>query len=260
MSKKVESLIEYTNKEFEEKRGDSIKKQWESEKMEDYDFFVFYSDMFAGIVQYGEKSDLCTKLKNMTDFVEMNKMLFIWKGKDAKDDYTLEKMTKIEIDTKSNSRQWAYQYCSMFGWYQTAGNIPHPLKNKAVNEAYYDNNCKKIFGFDFNLDVSIWNDRHGATNPSITKVIYLNGDEDPWKTAGITKSNDPQIHTILIKCNGCAHCVDLSGRKAEGDQILLDARLKAESILEKWLLIEKEGELKGILKNDLEKYVNSRLD
>lgn len=37
-----------------------------------------------------------------------------------------------------------------------------------------------------------------------------NGIEDPWQQASLTNNaNNQKVHTILIDCPNCAHCVDL---------------------------------------------------
>ena len=51
--------------------------------------------------------------------------------------------------------------------------------------------------------------RYGGKTPAVTNVIYTNGEEDPWKWASILKTTNPDITPIEIKCNDCAHCIDL---------------------------------------------------
>jgi len=68
-----------------------------------------------------------------------------------------------------------------------------------------------------------WNMRYGGKTPAVSNVIYTNGEEDPWKWASILTTKNPDITPIEIKCDDCAHCVDLHADSDADPQALIDA-------------------------------------
>jgi len=56
-----------------------------------------------------------------------------------------------------------------------------------------------------------WNMRYGGKTPSVSNVIFTNGEEDPWKWASILpgQTTNKDILPIEIKCADCGHCIDL---------------------------------------------------
>lgn len=254
----VQNLVDYTNKEFEDpEKGKKIKEQWESLDIPDDEFFWYYSDIIAETVQYGGRTSFCKRTINMgTQYEEMNKVLYSEKGKADKKMYPSKVLQDTTIDFSKNARQWTYQYCSQLGYMQTLSKTYPPLKNKNMTINFYYKYCKDIFGIDIKPRTELWNERYGADNPSISKVIYMNGDEDPWKSSSILKSNDPLIYTFEMKCNDCAHCVDLHNTT---EPVVLAARAKAERIVQQWLDIELLGESLGFKAGRLENFVNDQL-
>jgi hypothetical protein len=51
----------------------------------------------------------------------------------------------------------------------------------------------------------------GGIQLAASNVILTNGQEDPWKWAGILKRNNTKLDQVAqeIKCADCAHCVEL---------------------------------------------------
>ena len=102
--------------------------------------------------------------------------------------------------------------------------------------------CTRAFGRETYPDTKLWNLRYGAKKPAVSKVIYMNGDEDPWKQAGIIESKNIFIHTYHLQCDNCAHCVDLRSPTDGAPKEVDSARKKAEKILARWIQFEKKVE------------------
>ena len=97
------------------------------------EFLFYFADIFVILVQYGNRQQLCTMLENRT--LEQQFQAII--------NYTI--VNKITVDqygayyianttyTPNNVgyRQWTYQYCSEFGWLQTAPNT-YPMRGKYI--------------------------------------------------------------------------------------------------------------------------------
>ena len=220
--------------------------------MRDDEFFWFYSDVIAEAVQYGKRTELCEKvLKLKNQYPKINEMIYDWQvGKTMKrDHYWSVSLQKETIDFNSHGRQWTYQYCSEFGYFKTPAKTTLPLKNMVLDLNFWHEYCSRIFGRDTYPSTKQWNIRHGGGNPAISKVIYMNGDEDPWKQTCISETKNPFIHVFQNICDNCAHCVDLN--TVVGPEIKKN-RSKAEQIVKRWLKLEKKIEKMEVAPSDRE--------
>ena len=246
----VRNLIVYTNTEFDQGRGDAIKAQFNATSMPDDEFYWFYSDVIAETVQYGGRTELCQRVKELDgNWTQMNQMINDWQvGRIVgRDDYWSAALVNTTIDYGKNGRQWTYQYCSELGYLQTPAQKYPPLKNDAMNLTFWKNYCSRIFKRETFPDTYLWNLRYGGKAPSITNVIYMNGEEDPWKQAGILKyKGDKSVHTFELKCDNCAHCIDLNASLESPPKAIAVARSKSEKIVQGWINTEKLMESLGI--------------
>jgi len=62
--------------------------------------------------------DLLDKLKALAEFAK--------EGGSVPSDYCRSTLKNTTI-TDSPMRQWTYQFCTAFGWFQTNSNIPTPI-------------------------------------------------------------------------------------------------------------------------------------
>lgn len=124
-------------------------------------------------------------------------------------DYKYDKMIKEMKNSSLNSsvstgaRQWTYQTCTEFGFYQTSNTIDAVFGDK-FNLDFFVKQCVDVYGTSFNnetLDKSIkrTNIYYGALNPQTTNVIYVHGSIDPWHALGLISSEDSLLPTVYIK-------------------------------------------------------------
>lgn len=246
---RVRKLIEYTDGEFAAGRGYPIKQIFNATEMRDDEFFWFYSDVIAETVQYGERVELCKRVADLReDYAAMNQMINDWQvGKTmGRDDYWSVALQNTTIDYGKNGRQWSYQYCSELGYLQTPAQKYPPLKNDGLDLKFWRSYCGRIFDEPTYPDTHHWNLRYGGRNPAVSKVIYMNGDEDPWKKSSILESSNVNIHTFQLICNDCAHCVDLREPVEAIHGEVAAARREAEVILADWIHSEKALELSNV--------------
>jgi hypothetical protein len=92
-------------------------------------------------------------------------------------------ITLTTIDTTYSSRQWGYQWCTEFGWYQTANDLV-PMRPAEINVAYYDGWCERVFSGltmgDTFPKVTQTTISQGGFIIGATNTIFTNGGEDPW--------------------------------------------------------------------------------
>ena len=89
------------------------------------DFAFFLADLFVGPVQYGNRTALCSFLQSIENLSISNK--FVKLAEYTKDSHSLasydrDSLRNEEIVPSKSSRQWTYQYCTEFGYFQTPYN------------------------------------------------------------------------------------------------------------------------------------------
>lgn len=214
---------------------------------------------FAGVVQYNKDNressrisidDVCGIMCNqtigppVTRLGQVHRMILADSNQKCFD-YKYEKMIKEMKNTSWDSevadgmRQWTYQTCTEFGFYQTSDNSTLMFGDKFPAE-FFVKQCADIYGVNFNSNalmsgVDRTNIIYGALKPTTTNVLFVHGSIDPWHALGLTKTNTNQPQpTIYIE--GTAHCAnmyepsenDLPQLKAAREEIVkfIDALLR----------------------------------
>lgn len=106
--------------------------------------------------------------------------------------------------------------------------------------------------------VETWNLRYGGKYPSVSNVIYTNGEEDPWKWASILpqQTTNTKIYPIEMKCDNCAHCIDLHAAQTSDPQEVKDARNQIRDIIKGWIAAEKVAIANQIPVEKRDKYIS----
>jgi pimeloyl-ACP methyl ester carboxylesterase len=216
-------------------------------------FYEALASNFAEVVQYnndnrGDKKvlnidDVCDVMCNqalgppVTRLAEVNRLILKQQEEpclDYKYEKMVEEMKNTSWDSKvaQGQRQWTYQTCTEFGFYQTS-NDPKLLFGNRFPVEFFIKQCQDIFGERFNekslkRDVERTNLSYGAKRPGSTNVIYVNGNIDPWHKLSLTTSSSSRP-TILI--NGTAHCANMYEPSSNDLPQLKDARLKIMQFL-----------------------------
>lgn len=231
--------------------------------------FENLADNFAGVVQYNKDNsphatvtidDLCEIMVNdtlgapVTRLAAVNTLMLAKNNEtclDYKYDKMLTQMSNISWDAEASEggRQWFYQTCTEFGFYQTSETNDALFGNRFPVE-YFVRQCSDIFGENFSNDslargVQRTNTFYGALDPKTSNVIYVHGSIDPWHALGLTSSNNPSIPTIYI--NGTAHCANMYEPTEKDPPQLKEARKEIVEFISKVL----QTESKGILTNEV---------
>ena len=61
------------------------------------------------------------------------------------DQYDAVALQDTTIDINKNMRQWSYQYCSEFGFYQTPNTV-EPMRSDVISFDFWPEYCSRIFG------------------------------------------------------------------------------------------------------------------
>lgn len=106
-----------------------------------------------------------------------------------------------------NQREWVFQTCNQLAYWQVA--YPGSIRSQILTTDYYVNQCKTAFGASIFPNTTDFNARYGGATPNATKVVALNGSDDPWQQAAVKGSISPDYVMYMATCDGCGHCGDL---------------------------------------------------
>ncbi|MGK5082039.1 S28 family serine protease [Bdellovibrionota bacterium FG-1] len=206
------------------------------------DFLYVIADMAAIAIQYGHRDEFCTALQGadpLTSYATVGKKMFAWFGITAEQD-SLQGAESEDVslfDHGLGMRQWLYQSCREFGFFQVAYHDPAiSVRSSLISLQYHFDACQRLFHLG-PVSVDALNKRYYEPflNESTTRILFTNGSTDPWSKISITpelgNNTNPHLSTYVIE--GGAHCDDL-GTKTDlpGYQ---EAREKFSSLLGEWL-------------------------
>jgi hypothetical protein len=124
-------------------------------------------------------------------------------------------------------RQWTYQTCTEFGWYQSSNQRGNPFTNFFPLK-FFEQQCIDIFGPKFNSasiqsSIDRTNRMYGGLDLSVSNVVFVHGSFDPWHALGVTKDLSPDATAILIP--ETAHCANMYPERDDDPPQLKQARV-----------------------------------
>lgn len=139
---------------------------------------------------------------------------------------------------RSNSRQWLYQTCSEFGWYQTSGSEYHPFGSSFPVDLYY-NFCSDIYGYQFSrqfIDAAIdrTNVVFGGWELDVSRVYWTNGIIDPWRAMSIQEDLNPKSPADVIP--EASHVADLASISARDSVEMRQVKERISRLVSGWLV------------------------
>ncbi|KAF2906004.1 hypothetical protein ILUMI_00171 [Ignelater luminosus] len=168
--------------------------------------YVAITDNFAGAVQYDLSTrigSICNVLTTKEGGEPIDRLSTVARSDGGCLDFNYNK-------TIAN-RQWIYQTCTEFGYFQSSSAHPSFFGHGFPVE-YYIGICSDIFGQQFTADyitsqVDNTNRYYGGLDINVTNVVFVHGSIDPWHALGLTKTRNPKAPVIYIK--GTSHCEDM---------------------------------------------------
>jgi hypothetical protein len=195
------------------------------------DFMNYIADAVAGAIQYGGREKMCNVFNSIaTAPVKQQLPVFDQFAIQSDGDigaYNRDVLRNITYDINNNARQWSWQVCTEFGWFQIPNSV-EPMRSDLLGPDFWLQWCKDIFNNNTGPPKVDWyNSYYGSTNITGEKIIFANAIEDPWQYAGMRQLN-PQTQSgmknVLINCNNCAHCIDLRTPSPTDAPTLTNAR------------------------------------
>jgi len=173
---------------------------------------------FMGIVQYNLEipganiTTLCDIMTNsaqdpMTNYIDLWNMFAGNECVDVSYDDMIQELKNESLFYGVGGRQWFYQTCIEFGYFQTSDSPNQPFGN-LFNVSTQTQQCMDVFGFDFLPDVNWTLTEFGGQDPDGSDTLWVNGSIDPWHALGVLVAPaNADFKTLLI--NGTAHCADM---------------------------------------------------
>merc|ERR1719500_2470248 len=223
-----------------------------SNAMDVMSFMELLIDNLAGIVQYNGhyEEDIFSICAIMTDdtigdpvarLATVNDIM-LGSEEDACLDNTYASFLAQLSDTTWSAggvgwRQWIWQTCTEFGWYQTT-NQESGVYGHTLPLDFFEQWCQDAFGDMFTHEmleksVAASNIEYGGVNPDVENVVFVHGSIDPWHAMGVLEDLHEGAPSIYI--TGTSHCADMYADVASDPEELTAARLRIGGLVKGWV-------------------------
>lgn len=205
----------------------------------DSDFIYVVADMLAAAVQYGRDKVFCEALINAADPIEgyaKGGLLALSALGATPVEISFQAAEKVETTSDDYFRQWMWQSCREFGWFQVANGTGNGTsRSSQVDLKYHAEVCERLFQTPMAVDGAInalW--YANLFDPSTTKIIFTNGANDPWLTLSVIEGGtDANAEFPLFMMEGAAHCSDL--KAVTNIPAVIAAQASMDAIIKEWL-------------------------
>ncbi|XP_034404108.1 thymus-specific serine protease isoform X2 [Cyclopterus lumpus] len=114
----------------------------------------------------------------------------------------LRDMTDASWDgpAAGGGRQWVYQTCTEFGFYQSTDSPNQPFSGFPL--AYHVKQCADFYnvsGEQLAAAVAQTNEFYGGYDIRSSRIVLPNGSIDPWHALGVTRDITPDLPAVFIK-------------------------------------------------------------
>jgi len=215
-------------------------------------FVELLIDNLAGIVQYNGfyEDDIFSICAIMTDesigeplkrLAAVNDVM-LGSDEEVCMDHTYAAFLSLLTETSWSGegvgwRQWIWQTCTEFGWYQTT-NQESGVYGHSLPLEFMEQWCQDAFGAEFTHEmmeksVAASNIEYGGYEPSVNNVVFVHGSIDPWHAMGVLEDLHEGAPSIYI--TGTSHCADMYPDKSSDPEELTAARVRIGGLVKGWV-------------------------
>jgi len=206
---------------------------------------------FMGTVQYNDENGNAIDITKLCDIMKNNSVnplqayadvntLFLQLAQTPCLDVSYENFLSDLTNTSQvgdgvGDRQWTYQTCTQFGYFQTTDSTAQPFGDLAPLN-FSTQMCNDAFGpFPTAQLINETNVYYGgnqnlANGP--TNILFVNGNIDPWHALSVTENVSETVTAILI--NGTAHCANMFPA-GPNEHALAEAQAQIAQQISLWL-------------------------
>merc|ERR1712168_864567 len=223
-----------------------------SNSMDVMSFMELLIDNLAGIVQYNGRyeEDIFSTCAIMTDesigepmyrLAAVNDVMLSMSQDECLDHSYASYLSQLTNTTFGGSgvgrRQWTWQKCTEFGWYQTT-NQESGVYGHTLPLDFFEQWCQDAFGDQFTHEmmeksVAASNIEYGGYEPSVNNVVFVHGSIDPWHAMGVLEDLHEGAPSIYI--TGTSHCADMYGDSSSDPEELTAARIRIGELVKGWV-------------------------
>lgn len=140
-------------------------------------------------------------------------------------------------DADSSWRQWFFQTCNEFGWYQTLNSTNQPFGEYDYAHLFV-NLCNDTYDGLFPQDsvaenIVRTNENNLGMQPTFENVFSTHGSLDPWSSMGLSEAPNPSSPVVVIP--GAAHCKDLASISSRDSAEMRAAKEQIQELVKEWL-------------------------
>ena len=136
------------------------------------------------------------------------------------------KNDSLSAPAADGARQWTYQTCAEFGYFQTSDDASgRQVFGSMVPLEFYTSQCTDVFGIsatDVAANINGTNLHYGSTTNDASNVAWVNGVVDPWHALSVLQPNVPSSPTYLGP--DMAHCAAMYPSRPDDPRDLVQAR------------------------------------
>lgn len=141
------------------------------------------------------------------------------------------------VSTSGSTRQWLFQTCNEYGFYQTSSGSEHGFGTMFPVD-WYVQVCLDLFGEEFNLEsirrsAEGVNAVHNGLNLNVTNVFSTHGQIDPWRPLGVQVDINEESPTVVLE--GFSHCQDLFSIGSWDSEQMVETKLRITDSVRMWL-------------------------
>lgn len=149
----------------------------------------------------------------------------------------LFKDTTQDPTGKALYRQWTYQTCSQFGYYQTCEKSTSCVFSVSLPDLFYNLAiCSDVFNIpaeEVYQRVAFENAYYGGDKPKGTKIVFVNGSIDPWHALSVLTNQSATELSIFIP--GTSHCANMGSDQPSDPLALRQARQRVALLVGDWI-------------------------
>lgn len=239
--KRVSEVIEGSINDA--KQFAEYKVMFQSQKIEDpIDFLYVVADMAGAAVQYGFQDDFCNALEASKEsdlvktYAAQGTSVFKKLGIEPfLDSFQAVSSTATkDYENGAGMRQWYYQSCTEFGFWQVAYHDPNlSVRSHLLDMAYSRKVCESLFGIKTPPDTNHINETYyyPLLKGGAFHILFTNGSKDPWSQLSISKLPGSGLNFFTIA--GGAHCSDLMAGNNDSES-LSDAKRLFDKLMIEW--------------------------
>jgi len=220
-----------------------------------YDIDTYYSSLinpWMGAVQYSapdvadsQAAQMCLTVTDPSNGADpIHRLSYLYKTLQSCTDHdynseitALKKTSWDSFYVYEGSRQWIWQTCNEFGYYQSTDSTNQPFGQHVPVAYIEDTECTQVFGqtaaqIQANADTT--NSYYKGVKGNEKKVFLPNGSIDPWHNLAIYQAA-PDPSDTLGYMTGTSHCYDMGDDISTDPAQLTNVRNQITQQIGQWL-------------------------